>query len=215
MARLSGIARIQQELRNLKGEIEGLRAVLASKEARLDELTIAERVLSSLEDQEVQGTATFSGTGTLTADAVVVKPKWSNKRDSKPVGIPTMPAMIVTALKEAREDGRKGMEPKDIAAFIARRWWPTVTINAVGPIVWRMYKQGKLSKRESKYFLPKRDEGSDASTSEPSSATGAGGGPRGAASHPSPAGSIPVGSTSSLRRKLLSGTALPSGNVPH
>jgi hypothetical protein len=222
MARPSGIARIQQELRNLRGEIENLRKVLAHKEARLNELSIAERVLSSLSNEpEERAPLTTAAAVEETVrlvdatDATVVKPTWSNKRGPKPEGAPTMSVMILTALKEAREDGRKGMEPKDIAAYVAKKWWPSVTINAVGPIVWRMYKQGKLSKRESKYFLPKKDEGSDVDASEPSSTNGAGGGPQGAASHPSPAGSIPDGSTSSLRRKLLSGTALPSGNVPH
>jgi hypothetical protein len=209
MARPSGIARIQQELRNLKSEIERLRNVIAAKESRLNELSIAERVLSSLSDEREDVSAP------PTSPPVMGKPTWSDKRGPKPEGIPPMPTMILTALKKAREDGRKGLEPKDIAAFVAEKWWPAVTINAVGPVVWRMYKQGKLNKRESKYFLPKNDEGSDVDASEPSSANGAGGGPRGAASHPSPAGSIPDGSTSSLRRKLLSGTALPSGNVPH
>jgi len=60
---------------------------------------------------------------------------------------------------DSRSQGRKGLEPKDIAAEIAKRWWPNVTINAVGPIAWRMYKKGLLRKRESKYFLPSNEVG--------------------------------------------------------
>jgi hypothetical protein len=66
-----------------------------------------------------------------------------------------MPEMILEALKDAKAKGVRGLEPKDIAAYIASKWWPTVAINAVGPIAWRMYTKEKLTKRNSRYFLPK------------------------------------------------------------
>jgi hypothetical protein len=76
----------------------------------------------------------------------------------KPEGIPTMPVMIIEALKDAKARGVRGLEPKEITNFIAEKWWPTVTINAVGPIAWRMYSREKLAKRQSKYSLPRTME---------------------------------------------------------
>jgi hypothetical protein len=204
---ISKLVLIQQERRRLEGEVSELREILTAKETRLQQLTIAEEVVASLPDVEPAGIDQRSSSTNA--------PTWSEKRSPKPEGTPTVPEMIVEALLDCQARGQKGMEPKDIARFISRRWWPAVTINAVGPVAWRMHKQGKLTKRGSKYSLPKNDEGSNAPTSEPSSSErGAGGGPRGAASHPSPAGSTPVSSTSSIRRDLFASTAVSSGRAP-
>ena len=128
-----------------------MKETLAVKEARLKHLSIAEEVFASLPD--------VGGNSEREPLAETRKPTWSEKRSPKPDGTPTMPDMIFEALQDGQIHGRKGLEPKDIALYIAGRWWPDVTINSVGPIAWRMYKQGRLTKRGSKYFLPKNDEG--------------------------------------------------------
>jgi hypothetical protein len=75
--------------------------------------------------------------------------------------------MIVEALKDAKARGVRGLEPKQMADFIAGKYWANVPINAVGPIAWRMYSKERLAKRQSKYFLPKvaSDETVDANAS--------------------------------------------------
>jgi hypothetical protein len=207
MAKISKLAQIQQERRKLEEEVSLLRNTIAAKETRLSELVIAERVLATIGDAREDHVD-------LTPDPEVPpkKPGWATgKRGAKPEGTPTVPVMILTVLKENAKS--RGLEPKEIAGFIAKRWWPDVTINAVGPIAWRMHKDGKLTKRAFRYSLPKADEGPDASTSEPSSNDGEPGGPT---EKPSTASSVSKPSVfTEHRRKLLAQTALPSGHVPH
>jgi hypothetical protein len=76
------------------------------------------------------------------------------KVDRKPGGLPTMPEMIVQALKVAQANGGVGLEPKDITAYIANRWWPTVKSESVGPIAWRMFSRKELEKHGDLYTLP-------------------------------------------------------------
>jgi hypothetical protein len=201
MAKISKLVQIQQERRKLESEVAALREVMAAKETRLSELVIAERVLTTIgEAHEIDQSPPPK------------KPGWSQeRRGPKPEGTPAVSEMIITVLRANQKS--RGLEPKEIADAIAARWWPDVTINAVGPIAWRMWKNGALTKRASKYSLPKNDEGSDASTSEPSSSQG---GPEGTTGKPSTASSVAKPSVfTDNRRKLLSQTALPSGHVPH
>jgi hypothetical protein len=128
---------------------------LASLEIKARDLEIAERVLASLSengsddsDRSAQGKETIKTDGT----------------DGKPAGIPTVPEMIIEALQVARKNGSKGLEPKEIVAYIARRWWPNVPANSIGPIAWRMAvrdKEQRILKRGSRYFLPKEEEHAD------------------------------------------------------
>jgi hypothetical protein len=141
MANVSKIKIIQQKRRAIAQKIVQQREVLGALEAEERDLEIAERVLASLFSEPESG---------LDAPAHVEEEEESGKPD----GIPTMPTMIYEALKDARDRGLKGLEPKDITAYIAAKWWPSVKINNVGPIAWRLYKSEKLAKRQSKYRLP-------------------------------------------------------------
>ena len=80
----------------------------------------------------------------------IVKPA---KVERKPKGIPTMPDMIKAAISAAVEQGKPGLEPKDITAFIRQKWWPTVKGESVSPITWRMANQGQLKREGSMYLL--------------------------------------------------------------
>jgi hypothetical protein len=198
---------IQLKRRAVQHKLAQHRDAISSLETELSELDIAERVLASLDGEGLQeGVASEPQ-----EEAAPSEPAPAGK----PEGIPTMPVMILAALQNAKEHGQKGLEPREMAEFIAKKYWPGMPLHVVGPIAWRMHKSGKLAKRGSKYFLPKVEEGPDAETSGPSSvpSSGAGGGPRGAASHPSPACSTHVGST--LRQGLFASTAaLPNDATP-
>jgi hypothetical protein len=71
----------------------------------------------------------------------------------KPAGIPRMSEMIITVLREYDLIGP--MEPKEIAEWIRKRWWPEAPSTSVGPTAWRMWKEGRLIKEGAAYSLPK------------------------------------------------------------
>jgi hypothetical protein len=147
MANVSKLKLIQDKRRAISLQIVRQREILTALETQERELEIAERVLVALDLESVPEIAPEQEQHvTLTATDLAV---------GKPEGIPTMPQMILEALYEAKARGVRGLEPKEITNFIAERWWPAVTINAVGPIAWRMHKGDRLSKRQSKYSLPK------------------------------------------------------------
>jgi hypothetical protein len=207
VAKLSKLRLIQLRRRAVEDDIARQQEVLSALKSKLSDLEIAERVLTSLggEDAEEAVAEENQNRSALVASIVAAMPRPAEK----PSGIPTMPVMILEALRDARTKGRLGLEPREMAQYIAGKYWPGMPLHIVGPTAWRMHKDGRLGKRESKYFIVQSDEGSDAETSEPSTTkSGAGGGPRGAATHPSPAGSTPVGSTR-LRRELFASTAIP------
>lgn len=157
MAALSKIAQVQLERKKLEDELVTLRAMIAEKETRISDLIITERVLSDLSGNK----ADEPELSPKVEEPEEKKPAWTRERSKKPHDTPSVPEMILAVLRDAQADlkkGRRGLEPKEIAAEIAKRWWPEVTINAVGPIAWRMYKRGDLQKRSSRYFTPKTDE---------------------------------------------------------
>jgi hypothetical protein len=75
------------------------------------------------------------------------------KHAGKPQGTPTTPNMILALLREAAAQGKKGLEPREMQISIAKRWWPTVKSEDVGPTAWRMWKDGRLTKDGSLYSL--------------------------------------------------------------
>jgi len=161
MAKTPKIRLIKDKRREIAQEMERHRQALADLEKQASELEIAERVLISLgADDEVEGD--IDG-GIAILKNVPLAPIIRTKM--KPENAPTIPQMILTALKDARAKGKRGLEPKEIAEFIAATWWPDVPQVAVGPIAWRMYKRHDLQKRESRYFLPRNDGDDDEKTS--------------------------------------------------
>jgi hypothetical protein len=138
-----------------RSEIEGAIADLTSRvdmlRHELDELDVAERVLTRLGAAEHETVAGAPDMGLMAEserllDEVV-------PAVSKPPGIPTMPEMILEALRKGQAIP-VGMEPRDLLKYIAERWWPEVRSELVGPIAWRMWKRGDLVKEGPLYRLP-------------------------------------------------------------
>jgi hypothetical protein len=148
MANISKIKLIKVKRRVIQDRLADARALVASLETQDSNLAIAEKVLIEIDADDIQ------------LEMEVESPREAapaaneNSANGKPEGIPTMPEMIFEALRDARDRGIKGLEPKDMTAYIAAKWWPDVKINNVGPIAWRLYKSEKLNKRQSKYRLP-------------------------------------------------------------
>jgi hypothetical protein len=147
MANISKLKIVQYKRRAISQKIAQQREVLAALEAQERDLEVTERVLASLDAEEAEPEVASEPEPEVVP--VAAEPT------GKPEGIPTMPDMIIEALKDAKAKGQRGLEPKQMADFIAAKWWPNVTINAVGPIAWRMYSKERLAKRQSRYFLPK------------------------------------------------------------
>ncbi len=77
----------------------------------------------------------------------------------KPDGFPTMPELIVMALRHEK----RPLEPREITAVIRRNWWPDVENHKIGSIVWRLNNRNDIQKVEgtSTYRLPPKEEAPD------------------------------------------------------
>jgi len=82
---------------------------------------------------------------------------------------PTIPAMIMEALDEANILSLPGLEPKAILAFIKDRYWPDAEQQSVGPVAWRMAREGRIKKVGRRYYLLSDETPADdaAGVSEP------------------------------------------------
>jgi hypothetical protein len=135
-------------------EIGVLKEQIAARIAEQERLSIAEAVILQLSVQSDHNTVA----------PPPPPPEEDEDEDgfSKPNGIPTMPEMIFEALRKDKEedilDLNAGLEPKEMMKFIAEKYWPDVRSELVGPIAWRMWKQGRLLKEGNRYRLPEPNE---------------------------------------------------------
>jgi hypothetical protein len=116
-------------------EVTELSERLDALKAEDEELASAEHILMRFGAVPVEPAGT-SGLGTR-----------------KPFGTLTTPNMIIVLLREAASQSKAGLEPREMQILISKRWWPTVKSEDVGPIAWRMWKDGRLEKTKSLYYL--------------------------------------------------------------
>lgn len=147
------LALIHRRRAEIEKEIQECRDRIAALQDELPELDVAARVISRLGRQEP------SQTVLEIEDGIPLPPVPPH---AKPANIPTMPDMIITVLGMPAVSLYGGLEPADIRDLIAKKWWPEVRPDVVGPIAWRMWKRGQLRKNGTKYLLPKNDETADA-----------------------------------------------------
>lgn len=150
------IERVRSRRKDIEREIKNAKLRISALASEDQELEIAERVILRL-----YGNHAHSILPALRQEAhfVVGAPR-EEEITSKPSDTPTMPKMIVEALEFAKIQGKSGLEPKAITAYIANKWWPEVSMNNVSPIAWRMMKRGQLvkpSKRDAVYSLPNNE----------------------------------------------------------
>lgn len=126
---------------SIQVEIAELSARVDELKAELGELDVAAKVMARLSE------------GAPVAPFAVKAQTFAPPTNSKPEGLPTTPDMILSVLSEAKRNGTSTLEPREIMEAIAKRWWPNVTSEMVGPIAWRMWKQGRLVKDGAKYGL--------------------------------------------------------------
>ena len=147
---ITDLARVQARRREIAKEVKDAMAKVNALKTEDSELETAERVIlrlskgRSFSPQPVVGLFGEDDEGEEEAPSL-----------AKPPNTPTVPEMIKEALMVNDLLGDKpGLEPKEMANFIAEKWWPNVPINAIGPIAWRMWKRHELVKKGSVYSLP-------------------------------------------------------------
>lgn len=150
-------ALIIRRRRQIELEIKDLQAKIATLQAELPDLLVAEKVLTNL-------AATPAISEPIAADTSGPLPDTSGK----PEGTPTVPEMINIILSEAEDMGLDRLEPKLVAGEIARRWWPSVKSEEVSPIMWRMWKRGQLLKEGPRYSRAKNETGAESAPVNPS-----------------------------------------------
>jgi hypothetical protein len=145
---------INRRIQEVKADSDRLRAKLAENDSEMAELEAAANVIARL-------------TGVKTnkvGSAVTINPKKvviAKKSRAKPDGLPTMPQLIIMALKHEK----RPLEPREITNVIRRNWWPEVEGQKIGSIVWRLNNRGDIQKVEgtSTYALPQKNEAPDES----------------------------------------------------
>ncbi|MDR3498351.1 MAG: hypothetical protein P4L72_03900 [Parvibaculum sp.] len=130
--------------RELREDIERLRAELETLEARDAEYETAERVLASI------------GGGAVKTETV------TGVEDEQPVPA-TVPDMIATVVQEAYAASRRGVTAGEIFATIQQRWKPDAKSDGVRPVIWRLTKAGRI-KKKGKFYYPKADPAGESPT---------------------------------------------------
>lgn len=145
---------IQARRKLLADTIAQHEAAIAEAAAELAELDVAARVLARLADKSPEANA-FAVRAAGDADGRRRSAGTEAESGGKPPGLPTVPDMITAALTAAHEQGSPGLTPSGMVSFVQGRWWKGATITDVGPTAWRMWKNGRLTKKDSIYSLPK------------------------------------------------------------
>jgi hypothetical protein len=145
--------RLKQRRQEIAEEIAALTDKISALKAEDADLEKADVVMARFIDEDRFYPANISR---VVAGVAGVGASGEVKTEGKPAGTPTTPNMIVMLLKEAVSQGKPGLEPREMQMLIARRWWPTVKSEDIGPTAWRMWREGRLSKAEgeSLYMLP-------------------------------------------------------------
>lgn len=126
------------------------RVEIADELKKLDERATALRA----EDVELETAERVLGRFNPTPSVEATEPGESES-GGKPANTPTTPQMILTLLKDAERQGKRGLEPREMLIAITKRWWPSVKSEDVAPTAWRMWKDRRLDKEGSLYMIRK------------------------------------------------------------
>jgi hypothetical protein len=144
---------IDQEIARHRDAIVASQEAVAALEQKRNELEISERIIAEFGvERPVNGHAD---------EKTDFRAYPQNQRQrKKPPNLPTIPDMIFAALRDAREQGKSGMWPRDLVAFIRKTYWPEAPSEAINPIAWRMWSKDRtLEKDETAgYYLRSEKE---------------------------------------------------------
>lgn len=147
---MSDLTLIRRRKAEVTDELNRLQSRIGELQGEYRDLGVAERVLERLSGNS--GGDVGEGDEQSTA----------RPANSKPAGVPSVPEMILGVLEDAKIEGLRGLEPKDMTTRIQRRWWPDMRPEATNSIAWRMWKREQLVKDGPVYMLPKKEEAADA-----------------------------------------------------
>jgi hypothetical protein len=152
----SEIGRLNKELVDLHVEEDRLklkRGRIESERARVQTLVDMCELAQRLAETPVEhAVPSFHIERVAGAKVVVVdKPplRGTPVRKHKPDGLPTVSAMVITALQETGKASR----PAEITDYVRKRWWPSVHTKIINAQVWHMAKAGKLTCHDGRYGL--------------------------------------------------------------
>lgn len=151
---------IRRRIEEVTADNAALRAKIKDNDLELSELETADRVFSRLIVAKGKPKTQDQPTGHTRVDSAVRSGDEDDKKPSnKPEGLPSMPELILMALKSEK----RPMEPKEITDVIRRNWWPDVDGQKIGSIVWRLNNRNDIEKVEgtSTYRLPQKNEPPD------------------------------------------------------
>lgn len=159
--------RLCDRLNDVEDEIERLSERIAALRAEAIDIKTAQRVINSIQidgDEETNFTSNVAMRTDDLKTAISGLKKLELARKQKPANVPPVPDMIHKVVANAQAAGFDGLEPRLILKEIQRIWWPDATSESVGPIAWRMSKQGRLVKDGPVYSLPKTESSRTAAT---------------------------------------------------
>ena len=148
---------IQARRAKLDADIARLREEIAVLEARRSELDVAEHVFAELALEGDEANRQPIEGEVARDDRIGISNGTGNGQDhsGKPSGLPSMPEMIIEAIRHANSVGARGLDNAGLRAYIRGRYWAVAPARAVGPIAWRMLQRGQLNKRGVIYSLPR------------------------------------------------------------
>lgn len=151
---------INKRINEVRSERDVLLAKLSKCDEELAELDTAKKVIARL-------TGVSEETDPTDGKAKRYGFKDALEGKGKPSGLPTMPELIIMALKHAN----RPLKPKEITEVIRHNWWPEVDGRNIGSIVWRLNSRNDIEKVDgtSSYRLPQKEEAPDGNAGEQSS----------------------------------------------
>jgi hypothetical protein len=74
--------------------------------------------------------------------------------DRSSSSLPSLPDLVVEVLRSASLIGEQSLTPQEITARIRAKWSRSVAATSIGPIAWRMARDGRLVRDGGAYALP-------------------------------------------------------------
>ena len=148
MAKISKLKQVQDRLRVVTSEIADLRSKMDALNCEAEELAIAVRVLQRLSDDT---DTADSSEENIETPALVDK---ALRFTSRPEGLPTTYEMVVSVLREAKEDGVQKLSAMEIVSRIDAKYWKGIDPNAIRPSLHRFAEKKRINKRGTNYSLP-------------------------------------------------------------
>lgn len=152
---------------DLNRVIENLRSQIADREAERAKAQMVLEVMGSrganedvaAESEKVVPNLPSTVNGGHSNSSPIADVESRRKASDRPMGIPTSRQMILTVVREANRHG-EGLTLSEIFDAIRQRWWADAPSNRLRPMVWSMWKEKGILKREGERYFAEPPEAS-------------------------------------------------------